>query len=77
METAPTALEWFERQAREAQDPLYYHAAQTLLGIAYALNGQFQQAGPPLAKVVEFCQGMSFRMAGNAREDISVSSLDC
>jgi tetratricopeptide (TPR) repeat protein len=60
----PTALEWFERQTREAQDPLYYHAAQTMLGIAYALNGQFRQAEPPLEKVLEFSRACRWEWIG-------------
>ncbi len=49
-----TALEWAKRAAREAQDPLYYHGALCIAGIAYAQGGRFQEAGPPLAEAVTF-----------------------
>jgi class 3 adenylate cyclase/tetratricopeptide (TPR) repeat protein len=61
-----TALKWFEREAREAQDPMYYHAGLSLAGVAYAESGRFQEAGSALEKAVKFFRERRWEWFGTA-----------
>lgn len=52
----PAAIEYNKKALKISEDPFYSQFPRLMLGMAYALNGQFQDAEEHLKKVVSFGQ---------------------
>jgi class 3 adenylate cyclase/tetratricopeptide (TPR) repeat protein len=60
----PAAIETSKKAIQTAQDPFYAQIPRSILGLAYARNGQFQEAEATLIEVASYCQDFGCEVLG-------------